>query len=99
MHISITHIHIAISKESLELTAEHKSVGLTLDDHEFSATHPSLTDIDSTISLLGSNQPHTVNIQMLKVGEGSNTWGDLLCSLEKDNFWSWETKIDTLNVY
>ena len=97
MHISITHIHIAISKESLELTAEHKSVGLTLD--EFSATHPSLTDIDSTISLLGSNQPHTVNIQTLQVGEGSNTWGDLLCSLEEDNLWSWKTKIDTLNVH
>ena len=97
MPISTMDMHKATGKESLELTAEHKSVGLTL--AEFSATYSSLTGIDSTINLLGSNQPHSVNIYLLKVGEGGNTWGDLFCSLEEDNFWSWEAKIDTLDVH
>ena len=76
------------------LTAEHKSVGLTL--AELSTPLPSHTNIDSVILLLGHGQIHCVKGHLCEVGEGTNTRGDLLYSPEESNFWSWKTRIDTL---
>ena len=78
------------------LTAEHKPLWLTLVEHI--VLHPCLTDVVSTITLLDHFQPHSVIGHLFKAGEVPLPRSDQLGILEEDNFWSWETKIDTLDV-
>ena len=75
------------------LTAEHQPLRLT------SIEPIGLTDIVSTISLLDCHQSHSVVRHLCEVGEISLTRSYQLGILEEDNFWSWETKINTLDVH
>ena len=61
--------------------------------------HPGLTDIVSTITLLDRRQPHDVMRHLCKASEISLIRSYLLYPSEEDNLWSWETKIDTLDVH
>ena len=79
------------------LTAEHQSLRLTL--VELIGPHPGLTDIVSTITLLDHYQPHSVIRHWCEVGEITLTGSYQLGILEEDNFWSWKTKINTLDVH
>ena len=91
------HHYVAGKKNILVLTATRKFLCWT--SGEYSIPHPGLTGIVSTVSLAGSWQPQSVKKHLLESIEGSNTWGDLLCSPEEDNFWSRETKTDTRYVH
>ena len=79
------------------LTAEHQPLRLT--SIELIGPHPGLTDIVSTITLLDRRQPHDIIRHLCKASEISLTRSYQLGILEEDNFWSWETKINTLDVH
>ena len=79
------------------LTADHQPLRPTSVEHI--DPHPGLTDIVSTISLLDCHQSHSVVRHLCKVGEISLTRSYQLGILKEDNFWSWETKSNTLDVH